>query len=310
MDLFSNVLFQEGALEIIKEQQQAGKIQYKYISKKVALGLLAKSDLYEIEATASAQALEVLKAENQLNAAKLALLQEMNLSDPEITLVPELRSSEMDSSYTHSANHIFQLSLQVLPSLQISALQVEAARKNLAVSKSAFFPTISLSGSIGTSYSDNFNNALGETVPFSDQITNNQNKSIGLSLSFPIFGNGRVWNEVKIARISLEKARTQLTINQQKTFKIIQELTQKSEALLAEKQLNEKKLLAKNQAYLIAIKKFEKELTTHYDLQIAENSYLSTKIEQVRLNIQIAIQNRYLDYYSGSFILPTIMSSN
>ncbi|MDO5970837.1 TolC family protein [Flavivirga aquimarina] len=311
MDLFNSVLFQEGALEIIKEQQATNLLRKNEIAKKVALSLVAKADLYEIEATTSADALEVLKAENALKAAKLALTQEMNLEEQDITIVQDINMTipldDIEPLYIES---MYNTALGVLPSLQKNKINVEIAKKDLAIKKTALLPSIYLGASINTSYSDNFTDASGNIIPFNEQIKNNQSKSVGLSLSYPIFGNGRARSNIKIAKIELEKAQTELKIEQQSTYKIVQELLQKNEALIAEEQLNLKKVKAKEKAYDIAKKKYENQLINLYELQSVSNTYLVTKIEQVRLMAQIAIQKRTLDFYNGKFLLPTQTISN
>ena len=311
MDLFNSVLFQEGALRILKEQQEVNLIYEKEIIKRVALELNAKADLYDIEATTSEDALEVLKAENALKAAKLALLQEMNLETDHIAIIQDEAVALTSNSNTEfDLNEVFNTSLDVLPGLQISKLNVATAKKELAITKTARFPNIRLGGGISTSFSDNFRDFSGNTIPFDEQIKNNQSKYIGVSLNFPIFNNGRTRSSIKIARIELENSKIQLKIEEQRTYKIIQELLQKNKALIAEEELNQKKLIAKEKAYDIAQKKFDKKLINLYDLQIASNAYSHTKIEQVRLIAQMAIQKRTLDFYNGKFILSTLAASN
>ncbi|MBJ7879618.1 TolC family protein [Gelidibacter salicanalis] len=311
MDLFNNVLFQEGALDILKEQQAVNLLYEKEIIKKVVLELNAKADLYDIEATTSGDALEVLKAENALKAAKLALLQEMNLEADHITIIQDKAVEFTPKSATEmNLNEVFNTALEVLPSLQISKFNVAASEKELAITKTELYPSIRLGGGISTSYSDNFRDFSGSTIPFDEQVKNNQSKYIGLSLNFPIFNNGRTRSSIKIAGIELENSKTQLKIEKQRTYKIIQELLQKNEALIAEEALNLKKLKAKEKAYDIAQKKFDKKIINLYDLQIASNAYSHTKIEQVRLIAQMAIQKRTLDFYKGKFILPTLAASN
>ncbi|GAA3555421.1 TolC family protein [Snuella lapsa] len=306
MDLFSNVLFHEGALEIVKEQQRSNLLHYRTVSKKTDLGLMAKADLYEIEATVSGDSLSVLQAENRLELAKLSLLQEMNLQQETIAITAGLTSNKLPET---DVEEVFNSALETLPLLKISALSVASAKKDLAVTKSAFFPRIGLSAAINTSFSDNIKDASGNTVSFREQIKNNQNKFIGVSLNFPVFGNGRVWSQTKIGKIRLNKANTQFRLEQQRTYKQIREMLQKNKALNAEEVLNQKQLKAKEQAYKVAQKRFEKELISLYDLQITSSSYLSAKIEQLRILVEKRIQKHYLDFYKGEFKLPTIASN-
>ena len=311
MTLFNNVLFQEGALYILKEQQAVNLLYEKEIIKRVALELNAKADLYDIEATTSGDALEVLKAENALKAAKLSLLQEMNLEADHIAIIQD-KAVALTPNSTSEMNQteVFNSALHVVPNLQISKINVATAEKDLAITKTALFPSIRLGGGISTSYSDNFRDFSGSTIPFDEQIKNNQSKYIGLSLNFPIFNNGRTRSNIKIGKLQLENSKTQLEIEEQRTYKIIQELLQTNEALIAEEALNQKKLRAKEKAYAIAQKKFDKNIINLYDLQLASNAYAYTKIEQVRLVAQMAIQKRTLDFYNGKFTLPTLAASN
>src|SRR5690606_29217262 len=53
MNLYNDVLFNEGALSILTEQQATNLLHLKLIESQVKLGMKAKADLYEIEATVS-----------------------------------------------------------------------------------------------------------------------------------------------------------------------------------------------------------------------------------------------------------------
>ena len=311
MDLFNSVLFQEGALEIVKEQQSANVLRQKTITKKVALGLVAKAEFYDIEATTSADDLQVLKAKNAVKAAKLTLIQAMNLNTESISIIQDVDMvSLINNDNLLDIDNIFNVSQTILPSLQQSKIGVETAKKEVAIQKTRRLPSVRLGASISTSYSENSIDTSGNTIPFNEQIKNNQSKFIGLSLNYSLFGNGRTRSSIKIAKIQLEKAETQLKLEEQRTYKIIQELLQKNEALIAEEQLNLKKVKAKEKAYQIAQKKYEKALISLYELQLASNTYLTSKIEQVRLMAQMAIQKYTLDFYNGTFLLPVIRKSN
>lgn len=312
MELFNNVLFQEGALEIIEEQQNTNLLHQKSIVKKVELGLVAKADFYTIDAATSSDALQVLKIENTLKIAKLALIQEMNLEVIDINIIQDIRSEpRLEKNKSVSIEKVFSTSQNILPTILKKRLDIKMAEKTLAINKTGRLPSIRLSASISTGFSDNFiDKTSGKTIPFYEQIKINQSKFIGLSLNYPIFGNGKIRSSIKIAKIRLDKAQTQLKIVEQNTYKEIQKIAQECEALIAEELLNLKKIKAKEKAYNIAQKKYEKKLINLYELQLANNTYLTAKIEQVRLRAQVAIQNRTLDFYNGTFLLPTTKRSN
>ncbi|UNY98584.1 TolC family protein [Zhouia spongiae] len=304
MDLYNQVLYCKGALTIVEKQQSTNQLLEKAIVKKVELGLMAKADLYEIEATTEADALAVLKAQNLLDQAKLALIQKMNLNTEDIELTAPLENAVSSDSTTFQVDEVFSVSQEVLPHLQKSKLQVATSKKQLQLNRTALFPTIRLSGDISTSYSDNFKDVNGETISLSDQLKNNQSKYIGISMSYPIFGNWRTRSQIKIAKKELEIASNNLDIEKQEVYKAIKEMVQRYEALKAEIKLNQVTLKAKSKALDIVQKKYERNLVSLYELQLASNVYLNAKIEHVRLKSQLTMQQRTLDFYNGKFTLP------
>lgn len=306
MNLFNDVLFNEGALSIVKEQQSINLLHLKLIESEVKLGLKAKADLYDIEATVSTDELSVLQANNRLKESKLALIQEMNLPQDHIELLAPLENQSINESLQGTnAESIFYNAQKFSPMLQTGMLDVKAATKHVAIVKSSFYPKIIFSTGINTGYSPNRLDAFGEQMEFWEQVKTNTNKFISLSLYIPIFGNGRNWSNTKIAQINLLKATVDMKQKEQVVHKEIQKLIQKNEALLAEEKLNAKKVELKELALAIAQKKFKNGMISIYDLQIANNEFIGAKIEQLQMRIQFNIQKKTLDFYNGNFMLPT-----
>ncbi|WP_100614524.1 TolC family protein [Confluentibacter citreus] len=312
MNLFNDVLFNEGALSIVTEQQAINLLYLKLIDSQVKLGMKAKADLYDIEATVSTDELNVLQANNRLKESKLALTQEMNLPQNDIELLAPLENQSINESLLGTnAESLFNNAQKFLPALQIGALDLMAAKKNLAITRSSFFPKLTFNTGINTGYSPNRLDASGNEMEFWEQIKTNTNKYIVLSLYIPIFGNGRNWSNTKIAKINIQKADVDLKQKEQLVYKEIQKLIQKNEALFAEEKLNSKKVELKELALTIAQKKFKNGLISIYDLQVANNEFIGAKIDQLQMRIQFNIQKKTLDFYNGDFILPsTIQITN
>jgi outer membrane protein len=85
--------------------------------------------------------------------------------------------------------------------LEAQRLQVEAARKQMTVSRSGYWPSLSISASAGTGY-------LSTGIyDFGDQFyTNNLNASVGIALSVPIFDRLVTKNSVDQAKVQLRQA--------------------------------------------------------------------------------------------------------
>jgi outer membrane protein TolC len=119
-------------------------------------------------------------------------------------------------------------------------------------------------------------------------------------LSIPISNRWANRSRVKLAKINVSESVNQLQQQKLNLYKEIQTALQKSEALFAEKEANGHNLEAKEMAYTIAKKKYEKGLINIYDLQQVKNVWTMAKIEQVRVAIQLKIQQKTIDFYNGN----------
>jgi outer membrane protein len=85
--------------------------------------------------------------------------------------------------------------------LEAQRLQVEAARKQITVSRAGYWPSLSISAAAGTGYQST------GSYDFGDQFyTNNLNASVGVSLSVPIFDRLTTKSSVDQAKVQLRQA--------------------------------------------------------------------------------------------------------
>lgn len=73
----------------------------------------------------------------------------------------------------------------------------------LKVARAGYYPKLNF----GASYSNGYYHYSGDgeytNLPFSDQLKNNGRKTIGFSLSIPLFNRFQVRNSVRSARINI-----------------------------------------------------------------------------------------------------------
>ena len=94
MQAFYNIQFLEGALAIAMEQVDISKANYDLVDKRIELGILAGADLYEAESLLLTDSLDAIQANNQLIAAKLILIQEMNLEGTsDVNIINEVQNN-------------------------------------------------------------------------------------------------------------------------------------------------------------------------------------------------------------------------
>jgi len=110
-----------------------------------------------------------------------------------------------------NADSIYQIALLIKPQIQSYSLRKESSDIGIGLAKADYYPRISMDAGLGTGI-----NSLAQSSALAEQLGNNINPTVGLSLSVPIWSNKKIKNQVQIARINTQNADLDLknTMNQ------------------------------------------------------------------------------------------------
>ena len=309
MSAYYDIRFFEGLLENANEQLSISETNNAYVKKQIELGLKAGADLYEAESLLLTDQLAVTTAENQLAAAKLLLIQEMNLEgETDITLIDSLDENQTREEKEMHTDSVYAKSQEFLPSLKAQELRVKVSKKDLAIARGGLYPSLSFSAGYGTGfYETNVDPSTQEIIDFKDQIRDNASRSIGFSLSVPISNKWSGRSRVKQQKIALEQAENNLDIQEQELFKLIQQLVQEHNALATETEQSAKKVTAQKMAFAIAQKKYEREMISALEMFRAKALYTTAINENLQVRIRSKVNESTLAFYNG---LPVFSINN
>lgn len=139
---------------------------------------------------------------------------------------------------TASTDEVLANVLRTNPSFAQAETRVASAEKNISIAKAGSIPSLTLNGSVGTGFSGRDVRVVGEPVvgapiligatasgeevytpnvsynteltPFSDQLDQNLNESIGFTLNVPLFNNMQNKLAIDQARVQHEKTRNNM----------------------------------------------------------------------------------------------------
>lgn len=301
MKAFYDIRFYNGLVEISKEQLIVSRSNYELVEKQVTLGLKAGADLYEAESLLLTDELNLTQSKNQLAAAKLALIQEMNLehtSDISILEDLDMISNVVEDEELRS-DTIYGEARDFFPLIKAQELRARAAKKQVAVSRGRLYPSLSLFAGIGTGYFETTRDTLGNTLPFREQFRNNTSQYIGVNLSVPISNSWSARSRVKQSKIDRYRAENNLRIQEQELFQAIQQLVQDHNSLVVELEQSNQKVEAQNLSFTIAQKRYEKGLINALELFTAKNLFASAQNENLQVRLRSEINKSTLDFYRG-----------
>ena len=156
-------------------------------------------------------------AQNTLDQAKLTLKQllELDINEELNIAFPEIKDEEVLQPVADKSQ-IYNTALASRPEIKSGQMNIKVAELSLGKSKAAYYPTISLSGSIGTG------NLYNSNEKFTTQLGNSLTQSLGISVSIPIFNNRQTKSAVEKAEYAIKNAQLDYTAAQKTLLKNIE----------------------------------------------------------------------------------------
>ena len=301
MRAFYDVRFFEELVEVGKGQADLSQANYDLVKRQIELGLKAGADLYESESLLLSDKLNLTQSENNLEIAKLQLIQAMNLAERENFSV-ENKKNVAGFQLIFQAIHtdsIYQQAESFLPLLKAQEYRVSAARKQVDVSRAFLYPSLTLFANIGTGYFQTTRDSLGNTIEFRNQIRDNTYRTIGLSLNIPISRGWTTRSRIKQSKIELLRTENNLEIQKQEVYNNIQQLVVENKALKNECTQSLQKVKAQELTFTIAQRRYEKGLISILELTSAKNLFSAAQNENLEVGLRLEVNNSTIDFYRG-----------
>lgn len=175
-------------------------------------GMVAKKDLLETQATLASDKYTLVAAQNTVRQNLLTLKQLLQLPTS-MNFDVASKDSVTPVLLVAGLNEAQQLALNTRPEVKSSELNVAVQQTEVEKAKYSLRPSLSLSGSIGSSYAKSTLDKM-----YFSQIGNNFYQNLGLTLSVPIFDRKVTKTNVEkakintdIAKLDLQNTKTNLT---------------------------------------------------------------------------------------------------
>lgn len=297
---YYNVVYYQGMVDIANEQLQLSEYNLRKTKTQIEVGLKAKTDLAEIQATYEKEKLNLIQSENSLAEVRLKLAQQMNLPGGRLVGVEaNIGEPEAMPNLSLSKDSMYASYADFSPYLKIAEAQLQAANKNVAITRGQYFPSISMRASANTGYYETNKDNEGKTIPFGDQFNNNMSQYVGASISIPIFGKNQVRSELRKAKLEREQAKTQLDNYRQNLYYEFANSTRQLQAFFREYVQTQKQVEADELAYKAAQRKYDEGIIDVIELLTVKNRLANDKGQLLWSKLQWEIKDKTLDFYKG-----------
>ncbi len=324
---YINVIYCDELMGIAKSQFEITKQQLERTTKLAEAGTLAKSAVYDIKAQLANEEVNVTSADNNYQIAMLTLRQLMNLDSLNNFNVtkPDV-DVQSESLLSNSVQNIYETALKNQPSIKSAEYNLKMAEKSLAAAKGRMSPTISLNGSIGTGYSglakdiSDINITGVDTTAvttggdyvlspvyspvykdksFTDQYKDNINKSIGLTITVPLFNGLQTYTSVKNAKLNALNAKYSQDLAEQNLYKVIAQAYANSRAALNKYVASKTSVEASQESFNYAQQKFNLGAISAFDFNSAKTRLVTAKSNLLQSKYDYLFKLKVLDFYMG-----------
>ncbi|MBO8448235.1 MAG: TolC family protein [Bacteroidetes bacterium] len=260
-------------------------------------GSLSTADYAQLEAQVSNDRYQLVVSENSLAEYKLQLKQLLEL-EPGQEMEIAVDSLPDDSAITPLPDKldVYEAALGSRPEIQAAELAVESSEMGIRISRSGYYPSITLSAGIGT------NHTSGTDFTFAEQLKNGWNNSAGLTVNVPIFSNRQTKSAVQKARLQHTYSQLDLTAAQKDLYRTIEGIW--LDAYNAQQQFiaAQDNVRSSGISYSLVSEQFNLGMKNTVELLTEKNNYLSARQQLLQAKYMSILNARLLDFYAEGIV--------
>lgn len=263
------------------------------------------ADLSQAKSQVATDELNVTTAQNAYDLAILDLKQLMEVNPAvDLRLIKPNIAEFENTENVYSAAQVYEEAASIYPDVRMAREQTQVAERNIAIAKSAYYPTVSLGGNLGTNYSSAIPDLEinSPVMRFGKQLQRNFAQSVGVTINIPIFNNLQTKINVNRARISYQNALVNEQLTNNNLSKIINQAV--LDLRSAEKRLysTETAFTSAKDAFEVIEQRFEVGLANSIELFTAQTNRNKAEFDYIQSRYDLIFRSKVIDFYLGKTI--------
>ena len=282
---YMQCLYAADAVRINRSTAEASKAQRDRAEEMLRAGSISRVDFAQLQSQYSSDEYQVVVASSTLDNYKLQLKQllELDIMEEMNPAVPGVKEENVLKALP-SKDEVYATALKVMPQIRRGELGIEAAKLEEKSARAGFFPSISLSASVGTGHMSNNDFESGS------QIWNRFNENVGLTLNIPIFSNRKNRTAVNKAKIALNDSYLEWTSLQKELLRNVESAYLDAVSAQAQYLSAREKEKYARESYELTSEQFRVGVKNTVELITAQNEYSAAQ--------QQVLQAKYLTLLS------------
>ena len=291
---YMQCLYAADAVRINRSTAEASKAQRDRAEEMLRTGSISRVDFAQLQSQYSSDEYQIVVAGSTLNNYKLQLKQllELDIMEEMNPAVPGVKEENVLKALPPK-NEVYETALKVMPQIRRGELGIEAAKLEEKSARAGFFPSISLSASVGTGHMSNNDFESGS------QIWNRFNENVGLTLNIPIFSNRKNRTAVNKAKIALNDSYLEWTSLQKELLRNVESAYLDAVSAQAQYLSAREKEKYARESYELTSEQFRVGVKNTVELITAQNEYSAAQQQVLQAKYLTLLSIELLNIYQG-----------
>lgn len=291
---YMQCLYAADAVRINRSTAEASKAQRDRAEEMLRTGSISRVDFAQLQSQYSSDEYQIVVAGSTLDNYKLQLKQllELDIMEEMNPAVPGVKEENVLKALPPK-NEVYETALKVMPQIRRGELGIEAAKLEEKSTRAGFFPSISLSASVGTGHMSNNDFESGS------QIWNRFNENVGLTLNIPIFSNRKNRTAVNKAKIALNDSYLEWTSLQKELLRNVESAYLDAVSAQAQYLSAREKEKYARESYELTSEQFRVGVKNTVELITAQNEYSAAQQQVLQAKYLTLLSIELLNIYQG-----------
>ena len=296
--LYNKELLRIAELQLAYSEEQVVKTEAMVNAGKVPL-----SQLYDIKAQAANDEVSRTEAENNVRLALLDLAQSLEMErSGEAFDVQTPDTLDAVQQYLGSIlppDDIYAHAVAFKPQIKEQEYLLESQKKQLKVARSYYFPQLSFGASYSNGYYHYYTGDI-DSPSFADQLNQNGRKTIGFSLTIPLFNRFQTRNNVRTAKLNIHNQELLMENTKKALYKEIQQAYYNATAAQSNYRATGRSVEATRTAFQYARERYEAGKSSVFEYNEAKTNYAKSLAEEAQAKYEFILRTKILDFYNGT----------
>lgn len=291
---YMQCLYAADAVRINRSTAEASKAQRDRAEEMLRTGSISRVDFAQLQSQYSSDEYQIVVAGSTLDNYKLQLKQllELDIMEEMNPAVPGVKEENVLKALPPK-NEVYETALKVMPQIRRGELGIEAAKLEEKSARAGFFPSISLSASVGTGHMSNNDFESGS------QIWNRFNENVGLTLNIPILSNRKNRTAVNKAKIALNDSYLEWTSLQKELLRNVESAYLDAVSAQAQYLSAREKEKYARESYELTSEQFRVGVKNTVELITAQNEYSAAQQQVLQAKYLTLLSIELLNIYQG-----------